>query len=99
MDRITTDKVITNLTIDMPTFKVNPLTITPDLPTNSTIATKVTPLSNQSKLMPLMTVIPQTMNQTIVKMKGWDPIQKILTLNQKTNLPLSMQSTRTIGRV
>ena len=65
-------KVITNLKIDMPTFKVNPLTITPDLPTNSTIATKVTPLSNQSKLMPLMTVIPQTMNQTIVKMKGWD---------------------------
>ena len=76
MDRVTIDKVITKVTIDKPTPKVKPLTITLDIPTNSTIATKVTPIGNQYKLMLLMTVIPQMLNQTIVKMEGWNPLRK-----------------------
>ena len=82
--KATTGRVITKKTPGIQNFKVNPLTITLDMPTDSTITTKAALMGKQSTLMLLMTAPLKMLNQTIMKMKGMGTNQKHLTLNQKT---------------
>ena len=76
--KATTGRVITKETTGIQIFKVNPLTITLDMPTDSTITTKATLMGKKSTLMILMTAPLHMLNQTIVKMKGMGTIQKHL---------------------
>ena len=82
--KATTGRVITKETPGIQIFKANPLMITLDMPTDSTITTKATLIGKRSTPMLLMTAPLQMLNQTIVKMNGMGTNQKHLTLNQKT---------------